>query len=100
LTQGRRKINICRIDRPEENAMAWKQLSVAKRSASIAAGISLGTLFGQLAGQCLSAHGVCTVDNSSAFIACAVTFFCAWAAISVVMGALERHRRNHPGHEA
>jgi hypothetical protein len=78
----------------------WKQLSVAARSALIAAGVSLGALVGQLAGQCLSERGVCTFNNPTLLVYWAVTFFGAWAAIGAGLWALNRHRQNHPGHES
>jgi len=81
-------------------ALAWRQLSVTAKSAFIAAAVSLGALVGQVLGQCLSARGACTLDNSSLFIYWAITFLGAWAVIAAAMWALNRHRRNHPEHES
>ena len=77
-----------------------KQSSVAARSALIAAGVSLGTLVGQLAGACLSERGVCTLNNPTLLVYWAVTFFGAWIVLALAMWALNRHRKNHPGHES
>ncbi len=80
-------------------ARHWKEVSLKVRSVVIALGVSAGLLLGQYAGRCLSGRGACTLDSPVLWGVWAVTFFAIWGASFAAMWALERHRRNHPGHE-
>jgi hypothetical protein len=79
---------------------SWKDTSLMAKSALTALGVSLGTLFGQYASECLSERGVCSFNNPTLWLVWAAAFFGAWGAIAAVMWALNRHRQNHPGHES
>jgi hypothetical protein len=76
-----------------------KKASVMATSALTALGVSLGTLLGQYARECLSEHGVCSFNNPTLWLVWAAAFLGAWAAIGAALWALNRHRQNHPGHE-
>jgi hypothetical protein len=76
-----------------------KKTSVMARSALIALGVSLGTLFGQYTRECLSERGVCSFINPIMWLVWLAAFLGAWAAIGAGLWALNRHRQNHPGHE-